>query len=174
MCLCYHTAVFKEIMNLNYFLLPLLHIGLQGERDDQLTRGEGVISGQVASLVQGHIEKQTTIPTHMQPQNLKFPIHLTCMSLECGREPENSKRSLTETGGNSTQGLGSNPQPACYEKAPLTTAPACRPNTFTTHIVVCATTSMKNKTWDTLLWVNDSVLVARVFYTYLLWLSAVQ
>lgn len=99
MCLCYHTAVFKEIMNLNYFLLPLLHIGLQGERDDQLTRGEGVISGQVASLVQGHIEKQTTIPTHMQPQNLKFPIHLTCMSLECGREPENSKRSLTETGG---------------------------------------------------------------------------
>lgn len=114
MCLCHHPAVFKERMNLNDFLLPLLHIGLQGECDDQLTRGEGVISGQVASLVQGHIEKQTTIHIRTQPQNLKFPIPLTCMSLECGREPENSKRALAETGGKYKPHTGSGFKPTTF------------------------------------------------------------
>lgn len=173
MCLCHHPAVFKETMNLNDFLLPLLQRGLQGECDDQLTRGEGVISGQVASLVQAHIEKQTTIHTRTQPQNLKFPNrpHLHVFGVWKGaRELEEHPHW--------NRGKIQTPHRVWVQTHNLYAMRRhlwpCRPITFTTHLVVCVTMSMKNKTWDTLLWVNDSVLVALVFYTYLLWLSAIQ
>ena len=53
----------------------------------------GTIPGQGASPSQGE-HTHRLMPT----ANLAYPLHLTCMSLDCGRKPKYAKETHTNTG----------------------------------------------------------------------------
>lgn len=58
-------------------------------------RIEGALES-VTSLLQVHTQRQTTI--HTQPAaNLQLPVSLMCMCLDCGRKPQNLKRTNMDT-----------------------------------------------------------------------------
>lgn len=53
----------------------------------------------ITSSLQGNIERKAKTDNQLHNGQFRFPICLTCMTLECGRKAENLQRTHTDANG---------------------------------------------------------------------------